>query len=250
VIDAIHSAVPLRRCSTRVSARSQREAPCTSAQLGVAMCPCVGGIDPSDYARIVDRVVRGLTTEPDLLLAPLVERLALLAHEERFEEAVDVRDRAEALSSALRRQRRFERLRRAGRLCIELPDGSGAQFEAGRMAAAWGAGESPAEHRLPDVEPAGTLTPLPRELADEYACVAAWLDRNAHELTITDCDGEFTSVLPAVESFTPKKSPVASEVRHGDRPDQPGQRRDQRSSAHTSTRRSSTRRAAPESIDR
>jgi DNA polymerase-3 subunit epsilon len=260
VIDAIHSAAPLRRCSTRVSARSQREAPCTSAQLGVSMCPCAGGIDPSDYARIVDRVVRGLTTEPDLLLAPLVERLAMLAHEERFEEAVDVRDRAEALSSALRRQRRFERLRRAGRLCIELPDGSGAQFNAGRMETSWGAGESPIENRVLDDqspdhsqatgEPAGPLAPLPRELADEYACVAAWLDRNAHELTITDCDGEFTSVLPAVESFAPKKSPVASDIRHGDRPDQPGQRRDQRSSAHTSTRRSSTRRAAPESIER
>jgi hypothetical protein len=160
----------------------------------------------------------------------------------------------------LRRQRRFERLRRAGRLRIELPDGSGAQFNSGRMTASWGASESLIENRLlddespdhdqPAGEPAGPLAPLPRELADEYACVAAWLDRNADELTITDCDGEFTSVLPPVESFTPKKSPVASDVRHADRPDQPGQRRDQRSSAHTSTRRSSTRRAAPESIER
>ena len=253
VIDAVHSAVPLRRCSTRVSARSQREAPCTAAQLGVSLCPCAGGIDPEQYARIVDRAVRGLTTEPELLLTPLADRLAMLAHEERFEEAADVRDRAEALSGALRRQRRFDRLRRAGRLRVELPDGSGAELVGGRLIAAWGPGQpTPPALELGDHPPLpdDPSSPLPRESADEFACVAAWFDRNAHELRITSCDGEFSSALPAVESFTPRRSPVAADARLTEQLDQPDRRRGHRSSAHTSTRRSSTLRAAPESIDR
>ena len=256
VIDAIHSSVPLRRCSARITARTQREAPCTAAQLGVSLCPCAGGVDPDDYAHIVERAVRGLTTEPDLLLAPLAERLAMLAHEERFEEAADVRDRAEALSGALRRQRRFDRLRRAGRLHIELPDGSGVLLESGRLAAAWGPGQAPLDtlHPTTDDTTADDLddpcAPLPRELADEFACVAAWLDNNAQDLTLVACDGEFTSAIPTVESFTPRRSPVVSGDRHADPVDQPDHRRDHRSSVHTSSRRSSTPRAAPESIER
>jgi len=215
VIDAIHSSVPLRRCAGRVSPRSTREAPCTAAQLGVSMCPCAGGVDPADYARVVERAVRGLTIEPELLLAPLRERLAALAAEERFEEAADVRDRAEALSSALRRQRRFELLRRAGRVRLRLPDGSGAELEAGRLLQAWAPGEEPDTHpggaaRLDLEQP---LPPLDRQLVDELNCVASWLDRSAHELVIAHCEGELASALPAVASFTPKRTPVLSASR-------------------------------------
>ena len=215
VIDAIHSSVPLRRCAGRVSARTMREAPCTAAQLGVSMCPCAGGVDPADYARVVERAVRGLTIEPELLLAPLRERLAALAVEERFEEAADVRDRAEALSSALRRQRRFELLRRAGRVRLRLPDGSGAELEAGRLLQAWAPGEEPDTHpsgaaRLDLEQP---LPPLDRQLVDELNCVASWLDRSAHELVLAHCEGELASTLPAVASFTPKRTPVLSASR-------------------------------------
>jgi DNA polymerase III subunit epsilon len=216
VIDAIHSTVPLRRCAGRVSTRSMREAPCTVAQLGVSLCPCAGGVDPADYALVVERAVRGLTVEPDLLLAPLMDRLAALAVEERFEEAADVRDRAEALSSALRRQRRFDLLRRAGRLRLELPDGSGADLDGGRLVRAWSAGQPPPPEGTPiDTLPIASHSnaPLHRELADELSCVASWLDRSAHELTITHCEGELASALPAVPSFAPRRTPVLSGAR-------------------------------------
>jgi len=216
VIDAIHSSVPLRRCAGRVSARTRREAPCTAAQLGVSLCSCAGGVDPAEYARVVERAVRGLTLEPELLLAPLRERLATLACEERFEEAADVRDRAEALSSALRRQRRFERLRRAGRIRLELPDGSGAELDSGRLLDAWGPGNGPptdptlGRTQLELLEP---MAPLERQLIDELACVAAWLDRSAHELVLAHCEGVLASTLPAVPSFTPKRAPALSAAR-------------------------------------
>ena len=47
VIEAIQSALPIRRCATRLGPRYRPDpdgAPCTGAQLGVAMCPCTGKI--------------------------------------------------------------------------------------------------------------------------------------------------------------------------------------------------------------
>ncbi|CAM8631429.1 DNA polymerase III epsilon subunit, exonuclease domain [Acidimicrobiia bacterium] len=207
VIEAIHTAVPLRRCAGRVGRNPSRSAPCAAAQLGVSMCPCAGGVDPEDYRRVVERTVRGLTTEPDLLLAPLVARIAVLADEERFEEAADMRDRADALASALSRQRRFDRLRNAGRLRLELPDQGGAELEEGRLVRAWGPGDVFDDEGVIIgklfAEPA-TLPPLDRELADELNCVAAWLDRSAHQLSLDHCDGIFVSALPQLPSFAPK----------------------------------------------
>jgi DNA polymerase-3 subunit epsilon len=207
VIEAIHTAVPLRRCTQRIGRTPNRSAPCASAQLGVSMCPCAGGVDPGEYRKVVERTVRGLTVEPDLLLSPLADRLAELSRAERFEEAADVRDRAEALAGALRRQRRFEVLRRAGRLRIEVPGQGGAELTAGRLARAWSPGEAPAAEPGDDGRlfvDTGPLPPLDRDLADELACVAAWLERSAHQVTLEHCDGMLASALPAVPSFAPR----------------------------------------------
>jgi DNA polymerase-3 subunit epsilon len=217
VVDAIQTSVPLRRCSGRVAKRAVREAQCTAAQLGVSTCPCAGGVDPADYALIVERTVRGLTVEPELLLAPLVERIASLASAERFEEAADVRDRADALAGALHRQRRFDQLRRAGQVRIDLGEQGGAVLDRGRLVSAWGRDELPDlgvalprvddppdsadDRRLPDPS---SFPPLARELADELGCIAAWLDRTAPTLVIEHCDGVLSSTLPALPSFTPR----------------------------------------------
>ena len=232
VIEAIHTAVPLRRCTQRVGRTPNRSAPCASAQLGVSMCPCAGGVDPGEYRKVVERTVRGLTLEPDLLLSPLADRLAELSRAERFEEAADVRDRAEALAGALRRQRRFEVLRRAGRLRIEVPGQGGAELTAGRLARAWSPGEAPA------VEPGddgrlfvdtGPLPPLDRDLADELACVAAWLERSAHQVTLEHCEGMLASALPAVPSFAPRGGLTGP---RGGRDSASGGRRDDGATGH------------------
>lgn len=210
VIDAVHSSVPLRRCAGRIGRRALRDAPCTSAQLGVSMCPCAGGVDPDDYRMVVERAVRGLTSEPDLLLQPLAERLTSLAADERFEEAADVRDRADALAGALLRQRRYDQIRRAGHIRIDLGPLGGLSLDHGRLIAAWGSGE------LPDLGPTpvsplslfaapSPLPPVERESADELACIAAWLDRHAPEITLDHCDGVLSSTLPALRSFAPRK---------------------------------------------
>jgi DNA polymerase-3 subunit epsilon len=207
VAEAIQTATPIRRCTGSPGRGARRSAPCASAQLGVAACPCDGGLAEEDYAPIVARVVRGLTTEPELLLAPLEARMAALAAAERFEEAADVRDRAGALADALRRQRRLDGLRRTGRLVLELPDGT-VELVAGRLVRSWAGVVADAELPFAPAPPGGDhRAPVPTELADELACVAAWLDREAHRLRVTTCDGELASPLRPLPRFDPVARP-------------------------------------------
>ena len=97
VIEAIETAMPLRRCSTlarHVRAHRARARPRSSACRRVrarARSPKL------PTGSIVERTVSGITTEPDVLLEPLRQQMISLADAERFEEAADVRDRAEAL---------------------------------------------------------------------------------------------------------------------------------------------------------
>ncbi|MCU0270841.1 MAG: DEDD exonuclease domain-containing protein [Acidimicrobiales bacterium] len=242
VAEAVETVIPLRRCSSRPGRRGgERTGPCTAQQLGVALCPCSGGVTPEAYDHHVQRAVRGLTTDPDLLFAPLAERMALLAADERFEEAADVRDRAAALSAALRRQRRFEGLRRAGHLVIELPGRVVIELDGGRFVSS----AVRRAHRGDDAPPAlpfptprsgprtgpdlgaaddgcsdaefPSWTPIPRELADELACVASWLDQRAGTVRVLHSDVGLASPLPRLPVFEPAPADRATTRRRGGR---------------------------------
>jgi DNA polymerase-3 subunit epsilon len=202
VADAIECAVPIRRC-TKAPPRTPRAAPCAPAQLGVSTCPCAGGIDEAGYRAIVEVVVHGLTRDPSALLDPLGRRMEAMAAAERFEEAADLRDRAAALAGAIHRQRRLDALRRAGRVVVELAGGVAVELDGGRMVRTWTGGAPPL--------PLGDLRlPLPHRDADEVACIAAWLDKEAHRVRLVSCDGELTSPVAALRRFTPTDASPAT----------------------------------------
>lgn len=224
VADAIETVVPLRRCTARVSG-TPRPAPCAPAQLGVATCPCAGQVSELEYAALVDRVVRGLTVEPRLLLDPLHDRMAALAAQARFEEAADVRDRARALAAAVRRQQRLDRLRRAGTVVVEIGT-SRAVLREGRLVRCAPLDGDQATLELDDPwpepldqqaveradEPPSLLerpdrldAPLPRELADELACVASFLEQEAPRVRLVHSEGGLSSPYPPLPSFEPGK---------------------------------------------
>ncbi|HVM05296.1 MAG TPA: DEDD exonuclease domain-containing protein [Acidimicrobiales bacterium] len=203
VVEAVHSATPVRRCTARPG-RTPRAAPCAPAQLGVAACPCAGGADAARYPSIVDTVLRGLTTEPARLLGPLEARMRALAAEQRYEEAAATRERAAALASALARQRRLDALRRAGRVDLEVEGEGGAVLDRGRLvsAGAGTAGATPLPFEAPAPADAGD-GPLPRHLADEVLCVASWLDRAAGRVRLARCDAPLVTPLPELPRFEP-----------------------------------------------
>ena len=193
VAEAIESAVPIRRCRGRPG---RRAGPCTPAQLGVAMCPCAGGVDEEAYAAAVQLVVRGLTIEPALLLQPLEDRMRVLAAAQRYEEAAAVRERAAALSRALMRQRRLDALRRAGRLTLTIDGESTAVLDRGRLLASWDGGL---------LDPVPLDGPLPRELIDELTTVASYLDAKAARLRLVESEGELAWPLPRLPRYEPRK---------------------------------------------
>jgi DNA polymerase III subunit epsilon len=210
VIDAVLSAAPLRRCTERLGRQGppKRDAPCTPAQLGVATCPCAGGITPEQYRHTVDRVVRGLTVDPDVLLGPLRQRMVELAAVGRYEEAADVRDRGAALSGALRRQRRIDALRQAGELRLHLPGGATAQLRGGLLVGT-GDGMQPTldfDDDHAQVEPG---LPLPLHLADEVGCVATWLDAESSRVRVEHCEGGLAWPVAMLASFEPAASRVS-----------------------------------------
>jgi DNA polymerase-3 subunit epsilon len=192
VVEAIESAAPLRRCKTRIGRSAARPGECAPAQLGVATCPCAGTVTEEQYAHIVERVVRGLTLDPSLLLGPLESRMRGLADAERYEEAAAVRDRAAALARALWRQRRLDAVRRAGRITLEVPGHGTSIVEGGRLVI---------DGALPFDDVAAECDPLPSQLADEVACIAGWLEARAGRYRLLDCDGGLAWPLPRLPRF-------------------------------------------------
>jgi len=194
-------------------------------------------VSEADYAILVDQVVAGLTDDPALLLEPLRRRMTALAGAERFEDAAVTRDRADALARALHRQRRLDRLRRAGRVELELTSHDGRSpcaprrlvLDCGRLVDASDAGTLdlwPERSPERDTETSDTGTgpqpggpvsepqrsegerrrvPLPRHLVDELAWVASWLEAEAHRVRLVHCEGELASCLPPIPLFTPPK---------------------------------------------
>ena len=176
-MEAIETAVPLRRC-TATPGRAPRSGPCAPAQLGVSTCPCAGSTSEDEYQLHVRTVRRGLLEDATILLAPLEAKIHALASTERFEEAAEVRDRAAALSSAIRRQLRVDALRGAGRIDLEVDGTSFVQLDHGRLARSWSVGRSgivavplplDLDPRAPDsaVPPATPGDAVPAALADE-----------------------------------------------------------------------------------
>ena len=203
VIEAIQSVAPLRRCTTRLSRHcvvGRDMAPCTAAQLGVAACPCAGAADAGQYGAAVDMVLRGLGPEPEVLLAPLRERMLTLASAQRYEEAANVRDRAQALSGALRRQRLIDHLREAAQLDLRI----GAvdfEFDHGRLIDSRLDGTLTAALTLPAPAFAPLDRPLPRHAADETLCIARYLEANSNNISLLRCTGRWALPLAPLVSF-------------------------------------------------
>jgi DNA polymerase-3 subunit epsilon len=108
LIDCLRDSGPVHRCADPARCNG-----CAFAQMNA--CSGASGLHRSEMAR----VALGLQTDPDLILAPLHRRMLRLAHEERFEEAAELRRRAAAFERSLANHLQALALLDAGELLIE-----------------------------------------------------------------------------------------------------------------------------------
>lgn len=123
VVEALHDAFPIRRCSTRIGPRfvPDPDRPvCTPAQLGVAPCPCTGAADRARHDDAVRSVARVIDGQLDEVISVLERRMGTLAIAQRYEEAAAARDRLRTLLDASLRSRLIGALRDAGRVRIRI----------------------------------------------------------------------------------------------------------------------------------
>jgi DNA polymerase-3 subunit epsilon len=140
-------------------------------------------------------VRRGLTGEPEAILAPLGERVEALTAAGRAGDAAFAQEQLRALSAALRRQAMFDGLRAGGRITVEV-GGHQVELDGGRLLTVDGG--------PPPFTPKGGLDAgsMPgREEADEILAVGRWLRREARAgqvRVVGPITGEASAALAAV----------------------------------------------------
>ena len=204
VVEAVQSAVPIRRCTTRIGTTRRTRSgavPCRGAELGVALCPCTGDLDEAAYWPVVQQVVAALTTSPEIVLDPLWRRVESLAVARRYEEAAATRDRALAFTHALSRQRLLDQLRAAGDVGLQWHD-TVLHLRDGVLVDIRVEGQLPLELELPAPTVTPFPLPLPREAADEVLCLARAIDRASHHARVLWCDGEWAWPARPVPQLT------------------------------------------------
>ncbi len=189
VVYAIWDALPIRRCTTIGGRRSSA---CGFSQLGVALCPCDGTVDETEYGRLVARLRRGILEDPGILLEPLRRRMTRLADRRQFEDAAVARDRYRSLAAALELRRAWQAMTRAGVVWAEDAAGDGLVVAEGRLAATWAAPAAPPPLPMPEPGPP-TEVPPSASVAAEFRLLWRWLGRDGVEIV----DGTRPIALPA-----------------------------------------------------
>jgi len=96
---------PLRSCSDPVFRDyARRGRPCIEFEMKRCLAPCVGGVDATGYAKLVEGTVLFLRGRADELREQLQAEMQRAAAEERFEDAARLRDRVAAVDQTVQRQ--------------------------------------------------------------------------------------------------------------------------------------------------
>lgn len=191
VIEALQSVLPLRRCSTRLTANhipAPDATPCSPCQLGVSQCPCAGEADANTYRAAVAAAVSAFAGRPSVVVDQLSSRMYQLAAQLRFEEAALVRDRMQALDNALQRQQLVVALRAAGR-CEVRKNGTTWIVDDARLVDVAVDGEVGRALPMQPPDAAPLSSPLTRHHIDEALCLAKFFQKHADRLVITSCSG-------------------------------------------------------------
>lgn len=192
VMTALWDASPVRRCRSRPGSR---EGKCAPAQLGIAYCPCDGELSEIAYTAVVDRLLEGISSSPQLLLEPLASRMTELADAQRYEEAAWLRDRHRALARALEMRAVWRALSDAGLMVLEDDAGRLVTIDHGRLVGSTPPGSFAPIQKIG--KPAYTGEPIELapdvQTAEEARVIWRWLE--TEPIRLLHCSGQLS--LPA-----------------------------------------------------
>lgn len=203
---AAHEALTLRQCSPRLP-RSPRPgaAACVLHELGRCGAPCIGAQDEAAYAAVAAAARTALSADVGAVLEPNRTRIAMLAGQERFEEAAEVRDRLRAFLGAARRSERLRPLVTTPELlAARRPPEGGWELvlvRYGRLAGTTltppGADPMPAVAALLDAgeQVAAPATVCGAATAEESELLASWLEEDGIRL-VRLAPGPYPLALP------------------------------------------------------
>jgi DNA polymerase-3 subunit epsilon len=198
---ALHEAIPLRQCRSRLSARRPSTV-CVLAELGRCGAPCDGRQSVNDYGALVHQARTAIESDVRTVVANLLGRIETLSAVLRYEQAADLRDRLAALVRAAARGQRLRSLASVGQLVAArvTPDFGYelAVVRHGRLCATAVIPPGAAPRPYVDAAIAAAETPIATgpgptgyACADEIECVLRWLESPG--VRLVEVDGEWAS---------------------------------------------------------
>jgi DNA polymerase-3 subunit epsilon len=207
-VAAVHEALPLRQCTTRLSPRVLGTA-CALAGMGRCGAPCTGEQSVDEYASIAAVFRAAVDHDPSDLVAPLLARVDRLAGEERYEDAAMLRDRIAVLVRAVRRRQRLASLAAVAEFTIARPDGAGGWHltvvRRGRLVAAGSAPQATSVRStlaglmLTAETPTGPDDELAASV-DETELILRWMEKPGTRLV--ELTGTLASPAPGTGAFS------------------------------------------------
>ncbi|VXB73255.1 DEDD exonuclease domain-containing protein [Nocardioides sp. AX2bis] len=202
-LDALHQTFPVRQCSGRMPALPTRT-PCALAELGRCLSPCDGSVDQLTYGAVVRRLRDTLLHRPDDVVETINHKMAVLAADERFEEAGAHRDRLASFVRAASRTQRLGSLAACPEVVAARREDDGRWavhvVRHGRLSAAGVIPAGADAHAWVDTLRAGAETvaetvaarpgPVPAATAAESERVLRWLEQPG--VRLVEVEGEWT----------------------------------------------------------
>jgi DNA polymerase-3 subunit epsilon len=121
-IEAIYEVTQIRQCSPRITLNSMKSAsPCALFDMKKCGAPCVGKESVDSYSSHVLTTQISMHHDATSILNSINQRMTELAHQERFEEAAELRNRLSSFIRGTARGQRIRSLTRVPHLIAAFP---------------------------------------------------------------------------------------------------------------------------------
>ena len=136
---AVHEHLPLRQCKPKITDKSMKTAsPCILFEINKCGAPCIGNQSLASYSEVTAKYRNLIEVDFRELESAANTKMAELSLDEKFEEAIEVRDRYAHLRRAASRIERLNSIAKLPELIVAKPIGEYWEFASikyGRLAA-------------------------------------------------------------------------------------------------------------------